>query len=75
MPEKVLEAFCKENHIELVTVLDALLANNQKRDLFYPKDRHLTARGNEIVAGVLAEKLTPIIDRTWTDKARPAAAP
>jgi hypothetical protein len=75
MPEKVLEAFCRENHIELVTVLDSLLADNQKRDLFYPKDRHLTAHGNAIVAAVLGERLTPIVDRTWAEKARPAAAP
>jgi hypothetical protein len=37
MPEKVFTEFCKENDIDLVTILDALEAN-QKRDLF-PKDR------------------------------------
>ena len=72
MPEKVFEVFCKENGIELVTILDALEANNQKRDLFFPKDRHITARGNEIAAQVLGEKLSPMVDRLWDEKAKKA---
>lgn len=76
MPERVLEAFCKENGIELVTLLEALKAKNDKRDLFFPKDRHLTARGNEVAAEVLRERLGPIVDKLWQEKqekARPAA--
>jgi hypothetical protein len=72
MPEKVFAAFCQENGIELVTILDALEANNQNRDLFYPKDRHITAKGNEIAARVLGEKLTPLVDRLWDEKTKKA---
>jgi hypothetical protein len=75
MPEKVFAQFCKENDIDLVTILDALEANNQKRDLFFAKDRHITARGNEIAAAVLAEKLGPVVDRLWEERAKKAATP
>ncbi len=72
MPERVLGEFCRDEHIDLVTILDALEANNQRRDLFFPKDRHLTARGNEVAAGVLADKLSPIVDATWEANRRGA---
>lgn len=75
MPEKVFGAFCKEQGIDLVTILDALEENNQKRDLFFPKDRHITAHGNEVAAAVLSEKLGPIVDRLWEEKAKKAPAP
>jgi hypothetical protein len=70
MPEKVLGGFCKERGIELVTLLDALEKHNQKRDLFFPKDRHLTARGSEVAAAVLGEGLGPMLDRLWDEKAK-----
>jgi hypothetical protein len=73
MPEKVFAAFCQENGIELVTLLDALEKNGQRRDLFFPKDRHLTARGNEVAAKVLEEKLTPIVNLLWEERAGKAA--
>jgi hypothetical protein len=69
MPERVVGAFCKENGIDFLPILDALEANNQKRDLFFPKDRHLTAHGNEVAAGALAGSLTPIVDRLWDERA------
>ncbi len=69
MPERVMEAFCKENGIDFLPILDALEANDQKHDLFFPKDRHLTAHGNEVAARALAERLTPIVDRLWEEKA------
>jgi hypothetical protein len=69
MPEKVFAEMCKEKGIDLITILDALEASNQKRDLFFPKDRHVTARGNEVAAAVLGEKLAPIVDRLWAEKA------
>ena len=72
VPEKLFAAFCQENGIELVTIIDALEKNNQKRDLFFPKDRHLTARGNEVAAKVLDEKLTPLVDRLWGERAAKA---
>jgi GDSL-like Lipase/Acylhydrolase family len=68
MPERVMGAFCAERGIAFIPILDALEAANQKRDLFYPKDRHLTARGNEVAAAVLAERLGPIVDRMWEAK-------
>jgi hypothetical protein len=73
-PERVLGAFCQENGIELVTLLEALQANNQKQDLYFPKDRHLTVRGNVIAEQVLEQKLRPVIDRLWEEKARARAA-
>lgn len=76
-PEKVLAEFCKENGIELITLVEALRANNQKQDIYYKKDRHLTARGHEVAVGVLKEKLQPMLDKMWDEKAkaRAAAAP
>jgi hypothetical protein len=70
MPEKVLGELCREQGIELVTLLDALERNDQKRDLFFPKDRHLAARGNEVAAAVLGEELGPVLDRLWDAKAK-----
>jgi hypothetical protein len=72
MPEKVFAAFCKDNGIDLVTILDAL-EENQKLNLFFPKDRHLNARGNEVAASVLGEKLGPTVDRLWAERAGKAA--
>ncbi|MFT3774338.1 MAG: SGNH/GDSL hydrolase family protein [Minicystis sp.] len=74
MPERVLGEFCKENGIELVTLLEALQQNNQKQDLYFLKDRHLTVRGNEIAKGVLEQKLRPVIDKIWEEKLRARAA-
>lgn len=73
MPERVLGEFCKENGIELVTLLDALKANNQKQDLYFLKDRHLTVRGNQVAQQVVEEKLRPVIDKLWEDKSRARA--
>jgi hypothetical protein len=75
MPEKTMGAFCQDNHIGLVTILDALEAHNDKHDLFFPKDRHLTAHGNEIAAGVLGDKLGPVVDALWAEKAGQAGGP
>ncbi len=72
MPEKVLAAFCREKGIDLVTLLGALEASPSTRDLFFPKDRHLTPRGSEVVAGVLSSELGPIVDRVWEEKAKRA---
>ncbi|HEX2658900.1 MAG TPA: SGNH/GDSL hydrolase family protein [Polyangia bacterium] len=68
MPEKVLAAFCQQNDIGLVTILDALEAKNQSNNLFFPKDRHLNAAGNRVAAEVLEAKLGPLIDRAWHEK-------
>jgi hypothetical protein len=68
MPEKVLGEFCKDRGIELITLLDALEQHNQRRDLFFPKDRHLTARGSEIAAAVLGDELGPLVDRLWEQR-------
>jgi hypothetical protein len=73
-PEKVLAEFCKDNGIELITLLDALRANNQQNDMYYAKDRHLTTHGHAIAAGVLKEKLAPLIDKMWDEKTRARAA-
>jgi len=74
MPERVLGALCEEHGIELVTLLDALTAKNQQHDLYYPKDRHLTARGHAVAAEVLEQKIGPMLDRLWEEKARAHAA-
>lgn len=73
MPERVLAEFSKENGIELITLLSALQEHNQKQDLYYPKDRHLTAHGHTVAAEVLQEKLTPLVDRMWDEKAKARA--
>jgi hypothetical protein len=80
-PERVVGAFCKEKGIDFIPILDELIEADKKsgkHDLFFPKDRHLTARGNEVAAGVLAARLGPIVDRMWAEragKAAPAPAP
>ena len=68
MPERTLGQFADERHLELITLLGALRARNEKRDLYFAKDRHLTARGNEVAAGVFGRELGPIIDRAWLAK-------
>ncbi|APR84473.1 Hypothetical protein A7982_09822 [Minicystis rosea] len=70
MPERVVGEFCAENGIELIALLDALKENNQKRDLYFPKDRHLTVRGNEVARAVIEERLRPAIDHLWEEKMR-----
>jgi hypothetical protein len=75
MPERVMGEFCKENGIELITLLDTLKAKNDKQDLYFPKDRHLTTHGNAVAAEVLDQKLTPLVDKLWAEKTRAAAAP
>lgn len=74
-PEKVLGEFCKENGIELIPLLETLRAKNDKQDVYYPKDRHLTARGNAVAVEVLDQKLKPLVDKMWEEKARAKAAP
>jgi hypothetical protein len=68
MPEKVLATFCQQNGIGLVTILEALEAKNQRNNLFFPKDRHLNAAGNQVAAEVLQARLGPIIDDAWQAK-------
>jgi hypothetical protein len=75
MPERVFGAFCDENHIDMVRPLATLIAKNHNNDTFFLKDRHLTARGNEIVAEVLEQQLTPVVDRVWAEKTRAAPTP
>jgi hypothetical protein len=69
-PDRVLEAYCKEHGIDLITLLRPLEENNQNVDLYFPVDRHLNARGHEVAAKVLAEKLAPIVDRAWEERQR-----
>jgi len=59
----------------VITLLDGLAARNQKQDLYYPKDRHMTARGSEVAAEVLRDKLGPIVDARWAERAERAARP
>jgi hypothetical protein len=75
MPEKLFAAFCRERGIDLVTILDALEKDGEHRSLFFPKDRHLTARGNAVAAKALDEKLSPIVDRRWEERAGKAPPP
>lgn len=76
MPEKVLEAFSIENKIHFIGPLSYIRAKNQKRDLFFIKDRHMTARGNEVMADLLMERLAPVVDEVWKEKrARAEAKP
>jgi hypothetical protein len=74
-PDRVLEAFCKEIGVELITVLEPLLAQNEKGDLYWPIDRHLTARGHEILASALTARLTPIVDQIWDERTRAGQPP
>jgi hypothetical protein len=75
MPERVVGAFCQENHIDLIRPLEALIAKNRHNDAYFLKDRHLTERGNEIVAEVLTEQLSPVLDHIWAEKTHAAATP
>jgi hypothetical protein len=70
MPERVMGAFAAENGIALVTLLEALEAHNEKQDLFFPKDRHLTTRGFAVAAEAMEAKLRPMLDRLWKERGR-----
>lgn len=63
--------------IPLDPLLDALSAHDEKQDLYFPKDRHLTARGYAVAAEALGAKLGPVLDRLWDERrrARLATAP
>lgn len=74
-PERMLEVYCREHGVDLITLLEPLKANNQKVDLYFPVDRHLNAKGHEVASRVLAEKLTPIVDQVWEKRQREQAAP
>lgn len=74
-PERLFAAVGKEHGIAVITLLDRLAARNQKQDLYYPKDRHITARGSEVAAEVLRDELGPIVDGLWTERAARAATP
>jgi hypothetical protein len=69
-PDRMLEAFCKENGLDLITLLEPLKEKNEKHDLYWPMDRHMTARGHEIAAGVVEKHLAPIVDQVWDERAR-----
>jgi hypothetical protein len=75
MPERVIESVGKSHGVAVVTLLDGLLARNEKKDLYYPKDRHMTAHGSEVAAEVLRDKLGPIVDQLWAERAGKTAAP
>ena len=71
-PERVVSAFCKENGIDLITPLDALIEGSRtKKDLYFIEDRHLTVRGHEVTAEVLQRQLTPILDDAWARRTGP----
>lgn len=67
-PDRLLSAFLAERSIEVIPLLEPLKAANQKFDLYLPRDRHLTARGNEVAAEVLRVKLGPMLDRIWDER-------
>lgn len=69
-PDRVLSAFCAERRIEMIPLLEPLIAANQHLDLYFPKDRHLTARGNAVAAEALTGPLGAIVDRVWDEKSR-----
>ncbi len=72
MPERIVAGFCKQRGIDLILMLPSLEAQNQHADLFFPKDRHLSRRGQEVVAEVLGRELGPIVDQVWAEKQRRA---
>lgn len=69
-PDRVLAAFCAERRIEMIPLLEPLKAANENVDLYFPKDRHLTARGNAVAAEALTGPLGAIVDRVWDEKSR-----
>jgi hypothetical protein len=73
MPERTVGQFAKDQHITLITLLDALRAKNNARDLYFPKDRHLTAAGQAVGGEVFDRQLGPIVDALWLGKTRGGA--
>jgi hypothetical protein len=70
MPDRMLASFCKEHAIEFIPLLDRLKAADGDRDLYFRKDRHIAAKGHEVVAQVLAERLAPILDWAWAERSK-----
>ena len=56
-PQDQIRAFCERNGIALVDVLEPLRAELTRGPVFQPRDTHLNARGNAVVASALAEAL------------------
>lgn len=68
-----LAAFARAEGIEWIPVLDALSgAMSRGGDLYHRLDGHLTADGNAVVAGVLADSLQPLLSRRMAGSARAA---
>jgi lysophospholipase L1-like esterase len=65
-----LEAFCAERGITFIPFLPALVADGRP-DLYYPKDRHLTPRGQRLCKDMLVDTLAPILDQIIAKKFKP----
>ena len=74
MPEKMLAEFCRTHSVPFISPLDTLVAKNAKQDLYFPTDHHLSAKGHDVLLGVLEEQLTPIVDAQSEKRSKPPAA-
>jgi hypothetical protein len=59
-PQRQFAAFFEERGIEYVDLLPDLKAIAEREDPYYAGDQHWTPRGHEIVAGLLAQRLTAL---------------
>ena len=70
MPERVLGAFCASRQVRFIEMAgDLTAAAASAPDLYFKIDRHLTAKGHDVVTRVLERELNPILDDVLKRKA------
>jgi hypothetical protein len=74
LPEKQVRAWCERQKVPCVTFLEPLCAVNQARDLYFPRDRHLNAKGHRVAAEALMPDLAGLLDRVARNRSAPTPA-
>ena len=53
-PQRIVAGICDELGVPCLDLLPLMLGNNE-RELFFPREGHLTREGHDLVAGELAQ--------------------
>lgn len=61
MPQKVIDGWCKEHHVEHLDLLSAIQDSEDPPGCFFPQDKHLTEKGHAVCESKLGSKLVSII--------------
>ncbi len=69
-PERVLGGYSEKRGVPFIRMTAELTAANAGNDLFFPLDRHLTAKGHEVVKQVLDRDLVPVLKRVLDKKSK-----